>query len=81
MNAAAEEGRWPFPPSIGYSMVSNASFSRLEQDPERAPLNRSAFELFATGIYEKEQVLKKITAKGLRTRKGKANASNVQFDA
>ncbi len=71
MRAAAEEGRWPFPPSIGYRMVSTNSFSRMEQDPERAPLIRSAFELFATGTYEQDQVLKKVTAKGLRTRKGK----------
>ena len=71
MKAAADEGRWPFPPSIGYRMVSTNSISQLEQDPERAPLIRAAFELFATGTHKQEQVLRKITAKGLRTRKGK----------
>lgn len=35
------------------------------------PFIQSAFELFATGRYEQQQVLKKVTAKGLRTRRGK----------
>lgn len=70
MKAAAEQGRWTFPAPIGYRMVSTSGSSRLELDPVRAPLIRSAFERYATGNYEREQVLKKATAGGLRTRKG-----------
>ena len=71
MKAAAEEGRWTFPAPLGYRTVTTSVGSRMEPDPDRAPLVRSAFELFATGKYEQQQVLKKITAKGLRTRRGK----------
>jgi hypothetical protein len=42
----------------------------LVPDPERAPLVRRAFELMATGNHAKTQVLKIVTAAGLRTRKG-----------
>jgi len=73
MKAAAEEGRWTFPAPLGYRIVTTNGSSRMEPDPDRAPLVRSAFELFATGTYEQQQVLKKITAKGLRTRRGKAS--------
>lgn len=71
MKAAAEQGRWPFPPPIGYRVVSTSMQSHMEPDPERAPLVRMAFELFASGNYERIEVLKKVTARGLRTRKGK----------
>lgn len=71
MKAAAEQGRWTFPAPLGYRIVSTNGSSRMEPDPDRAPLVRLAFELFATGRYEQQQVLKKVTAKGLRTRRGK----------
>lgn len=71
MKAAVEQGRWTFPPPIGYRMVSTSGHSQMEPDPQRADLVRKAFELFATGNYERIQVLKKLTAIGLRTRHGK----------
>lgn len=71
MMAAAEQGRWPFPPPLGYRVITTATQSQMEPDPERAQFVRMAFELFASGNYERTQVLRKITAGGLRTRKGK----------
>src|SRR5262252_7216158 len=71
MKTAAEKGRWPFPAPIGYLMVPSGFRAQMEPDPERAPLVRMAFELFATGRYEKTQVLKRITGSGLCTRTGK----------
>ena len=71
MRAAAEQGRWPFPPPVGYRVVSTSSQSHMEPDPERAPLIQMAFELFASGDHERIQVLRKVTASGLRTRNGK----------
>jgi len=54
MKAAADEGRWTFPAPLGYRIVSTNGSSRMEPDPDRAPLVRSAFELFATGRYEQQ---------------------------
>jgi site-specific DNA recombinase len=70
MRAAAEKGRWTFRAPIGYHMVSSAGHARMEPDPEKARLVRAAFELFATGRYEQEQVLRQVIAQG-RTRRGK----------
>src|SRR5215469_1332032 len=44
--------------------------ANLIPDPERAPLIGKAFELMATGTYQKTQVLQIVTEAGLRTRKG-----------
>ncbi len=71
MKAATEAGRWMFQAPIGYRMVTTSGHSCLEHDPGRAPLIRKSFELFASGRYEQEQVLRKVTAEGLTTRRGK----------
>lgn len=71
MKAAAERGRWPFPAPLGYRFVSTVTRSRMELDPQRSVLVRAAFEMFATGNYERNQVLRKVTAQGLRTHRGK----------
>ena len=76
MKAATEAGRWMFQAPIGYRMVTTSGRSCLELDPARAPLIRIAFELFATGRYDQEQVLRKVTAEGLKTRRG--NRLSVQ---
>jgi site-specific DNA recombinase len=45
--------------------------SRIIHDPETAPLIKQAFELFATGRYQRAEVLRMITAAGLHTKRGK----------
>jgi len=72
MKAALEAGRWPFRPPLGYLRdPSSGARSTIVQDPEVAPLVAMAFEDYATGRYSKLEVLKRVTAKGLRMSNGK----------
>ena len=71
MKAALRKGRWPFPPPLGYQKASSQSLSReLTHDPARAPLIARAFQMFSTGRHSKAEVLREVTAMGLRTRRG-----------
>ena len=72
MQAAQERGRWTFQAPIGYlNSKGMPDRGSIVPDPERAPLVRKAFELFATGQYSKQQVLRILSNLGLRTRKGR----------
>ncbi len=66
MAAAVREGRFVWPSPIGYLNVDK----NLVVDSERAPLVRKAFELFASGAYSGDGVLRFVTAMGLITKKG-----------
>ena len=67
MKEALKRGRWTFPAPLGYLNVHLADGTKtIEPDPERAPLVRRAFELFATGLYSKREVLGQVSASGLR---------------
>ena len=81
MRASAEAGRYPWPAPIGYLNDSNQrTGANLLPDPERAPFVREAFALMATGNHSKAEVLKIVTAKGLRTRKrNKLSAQTFHF--
>jgi len=71
MKAAIEAGRWTFHPPLGYlRRVDGTGRATIAPDPERAPLVRRAFELCASGLYNKRDVLKLVTDLGLRTRRG-----------
>jgi site-specific DNA recombinase len=67
MRTSVEEGRFPWPAPIGYRNVKMRNGANIVPDPERAPLIREAFELSATGLYKKAEVLRIVTEKGLRT--------------
>lgn len=72
MKAALENGSWPFPAPLGYLKVPQPDGRvRVIHDPETALLIKQAFELFATGRYDRAEVLRTISAAGLRTKKGK----------
>src|SRR5262245_33658201 len=72
MKAALERGTWPFRPSLGYLKAQQADGrSRIVHDPKVAPFIREAFELFATRRYERIEVLRIVSAAGLRNKKGK----------
>jgi len=76
MKATIEKGRWPFPTPLGYCRIPDGQGrSTLALDTESAPLVKQAFELYATGAYEREQVLRIVTAAGLRTKRGKKLSS------
>jgi len=70
MRAALELGRWTFPAPLGYLNAPKWSGKSLVADPERAPLVREMFEEYATGRFTKQEVLVRITERGLRTRRG-----------
>src|SRR5215469_4771725 len=72
MKARLERGGWTFPPPLGYlKSIAADGAKTIIPDPQRAPLIKQSFELFATGLYSKQQVLEKVTALGLTTRAGK----------
>ncbi|PYJ98013.1 MAG: hypothetical protein DME23_13160, partial [Verrucomicrobia bacterium] len=72
MKAALQAGKWTFKAPLGYlnSDGRNGSGS-LIHDPERGPLVKQAFELYATGLHTTQKVLEMVTAAGLRTPHGK----------
>jgi site-specific DNA recombinase len=70
MQAALELGRWTFPAPLGYLNAPKWSGRSLIPDPERAPLVKEIFEDFATGRFTKQEVLARVTERGLRTRRG-----------
>ena len=65
MQAAQERGRWPFQAPLGYLNAKGMTDSvSIVPDPERV---RKAFELYATGLDSKQQVLRIVSNLGLRT--------------
>jgi site-specific DNA recombinase len=70
MRAALELGRWTFPAPLGFLNAPKWSGKSLIPDPERAPLVKEMFEDFATGRFTKQEVLARVTERGLRTRRG-----------
>ena len=72
MLAALERGRWPWRAPLGY-LNGNVRLGEpsLCPDPERSAAIRRAFEFVSTGRFGVSDVLQKVTALGLRTRKGK----------
>jgi DNA invertase Pin-like site-specific DNA recombinase len=73
MAEACRQGYWVWRAPIGYIARATQGNKRriLEPDPERAPLVRDAFELYATGQHSQREVLRRITSRGLRTLAGK----------
>ncbi len=69
MMMAVEKGRWPFKAPLGYLNVPDGE-ANLTPDPDRESLVRRGFELYATGRYSKTEILRKLSALGLRTRSG-----------
>jgi site-specific DNA recombinase len=65
MRQRLEDGRWTFPPPLGYRAGRDAMGAKaIIPDEQSAPLITQAFEEFATGLYSREQVLRKITQLG-----------------
>ncbi len=78
MRQRLQDGRWTFPPPLGYRAGRDASGAKaIIPDDQSAPLITQAFEEFVTGVYSREQVLRKMTQLGLRTRKGKGLSSQT----
>src|SRR5712691_10404359 len=79
--ASVRAGRWPLAAPIGYvNDAKQSNGANSKPDPFTAPVVREAFELYATGQYTKIQVLKIITDKGLKTKRGRELTAQT-FDA
>ena len=77
MKAALAQGQWVFLAPLGYVNVPRSTGKRMIPDPERASHVQRAFEEYATGRFTKQQILKRVTAAGLRTRKGRPLGSQA----
>ncbi len=68
----AKAGGTPFRAPLGYlnvqERIGGRSAAMVVLDPDRAPLIREAFELYATGDYTLRQLLDHLSAKGLTSR-------------
>jgi site-specific DNA recombinase len=71
MQKALQMGRWSWKEPIGYQHVGSGKASELIVDPAVAPLVRRAFEMFSTGMYTKQHLLRELAAQGLRRRSGR----------
>ena len=69
-----KQGLMPMPAPLGYLNHSKGKTKTL--DPEKAPLVRKAFELYATGAFSLDQLVKKMYSLGLRSRTGKKVGRN-----
>lgn len=72
MRAALELGRWTFRAPLGYLNAPKWSAQTLLPDPDRASLIARAFEEYAGGHHTMQDVLAKVTALGLCSRRGAA---------
>jgi Recombinase len=68
---AVAAGRVPWRAPIGYVNISSKAGPNIKPDGERAPLIARAFELMATGLHKRSDVLKFVTSEGLTTVTGK----------
>jgi site-specific DNA recombinase len=71
----AKMGGYPQQAPIGYRNVREAvghrSVARIVPDPERAPMVKLAFELYATGEFTQEHLLEELRSRGLTNRAGR----------
>jgi site-specific DNA recombinase len=70
MRAALESGRWTFQAPLGYLSGQRGGPS-LVLDPVRGALIREAYSDYASGRFSKPELLQRLTARGLATRRGR----------
>jgi site-specific DNA recombinase len=64
-----KNGIWPMVAPVGYR--NDRATRTISPDPERSPLVRKAFELYATGTYTLDKLTESMTALGLTNGNGK----------
>jgi DNA invertase Pin-like site-specific DNA recombinase len=69
MKAALSLGRWTFQAPLGYLNAPKRSKSSLVHDPVRGPLVKQAFGDLASGQFTAQEVIRRATDAGLRTRR------------
>jgi site-specific DNA recombinase len=73
MKARLKRGGWTFKAPLGYlSRRDSMGRKILVPDPDRASFVTHSFELYSSGLYNKNQVLRIVTKMGLRSCSGKA---------
>jgi site-specific DNA recombinase len=78
MQNKLRKGGWTFKPPLGYRRVVNdAGKKAIAPDPATAGFVRRAFELYATGLHTKKEVLRRVTLLGLRTVEGRKLSSQT----
>jgi site-specific DNA recombinase len=77
MTSAVQSGEWVHRPPIGY--IASDCPGGLRPDPDRAELVQLAFEIYAQGELSAAEVRRKVTALGLRNKRG-TPVSPQQFD-
>jgi DNA invertase Pin-like site-specific DNA recombinase len=64
-----KQGLWPFAAPVGYLDQGKGKVKTI--DPQRAPLVRTAFELFAAGRHTLDSLVEEMARRGLVNRNGK----------
>ena len=81
MKAALEKGRWTHSAPIGYLSVKGKDGEpTLIPDPDREALVRKAFDLYATGLHTKRDVLRIVNNEGFRTVRANKRVTAQTFD-
>lgn len=65
MRRAKLEGRWVAGAPFGYKFSRDETNKPLLVKNDKAALVKEAFEIYATGVYDKEEVRKKLAKKGM----------------
>ena len=71
MIARVKEGKWCWPPPLGYHKLAMGKGTNITPDPDIAPLITRAFEEYAKGIYTYRELAEYMAKKGLRTKHNK----------
>ncbi|HLJ27900.1 MAG TPA: recombinase family protein [Candidatus Angelobacter sp.] len=69
-----KQGLCPMPAPLGYLNVGKGALKIV--DPQKAPLVRKAFELYDTGEFSLDELVKEMYRRGLRSRNGKKVGRN-----
>jgi DNA invertase Pin-like site-specific DNA recombinase len=71
MQARVREGIWCWSAPLGYHRPVKGKKTNIMPEPDRAPLIRLGFELYAKGTYTFKALAQLLGDRGLRTREGK----------
>ncbi len=71
MQALVREGIWCWAPPLGYYKPTTGKKTNIVPEPDRAPLIRLAFEIYAKGTHTFKELGLFLGERGLRTREGK----------
>lgn len=72
-----KDGEWPGCAPIGYLNYMDGKYRKIKVDEERAPLVKSAFKEYASGLYSVDEITRHLRKNGLTTRGGKLVAKNT----